>query len=65
MSAVHHSAFSNCFNIRERARMSRTLAEAVERQQSRGELKYPQFRADLRQQTRAELEAKRDEYNGQ
>jgi hypothetical protein len=37
MSAVHHSAFSNCFNIRERARISRSLAESVERQQTRVE----------------------------
>ena len=36
MAATHHAAFSNSFNVRERARMSRILAEAVDRQ-TRGE----------------------------
>jgi hypothetical protein len=49
VAAVHHSAFSNCFNIRERARMSRVVAEAIERQQARVEPKFDRFRVDLRE----------------
>ena len=41
MSAVHHSAFSNCFSVRERARRSRAVAELIGRQQSRAEDIWP------------------------
>jgi len=40
MAAVHPSAFANSFNIRERARLSRVVAESVERQSSRIEARF-------------------------
>jgi len=54
MAAVHHSAFSNCFNIRERARVSRAMAEAIERQQAKIESKFDRFCVDLREGRRCE-----------
>jgi len=59
MAAVHHSAFSNCFNIRERARVSRAVAESVERQQTKIESRFDHFRIDLREgRHQSSLEAK-------
>jgi hypothetical protein len=62
MMATHHAAFSGQFNVAERARMSRMVAEAVERQQARIESRFDRFRADLRESRRqspiASLEAK-------
>jgi hypothetical protein len=62
MAAVHPSAFANSFNIRERARLSRVVAESVERQSSRIEARFDRFRVDMRESRRqspiASLEAK-------
>jgi len=65
MAAVHHAAFSNCFNIRERARVSRMVAEAVERQQARVEPRFDRFRADLREGRRCEARPPKENAYGQ
>jgi hypothetical protein len=54
MASVHHAAFSNSFNIRERARISRSLAESIERQQAKIESKFDRFRVDLHEGHRCE-----------
>jgi hypothetical protein len=65
--AIHHAAFSGQFDVASRARRSRTVAEAIERQQARVEPRFDRFRIDLREGRRqspiASLEAKprRDE----
>ena len=48
------NAFCGQFDVASRARRSRAMAEAVERQQAKIESKFDRFRVDLREGRRCE-----------